>query len=62
MVHLGPVAASIAAYGNAECDVRAVARLIAGEIAPHGTLPVAIPEADGSGEAYPIGHRADLSG
>src|SRR5690625_1880269 len=62
VVHLGPVAASIAAYGNAECDVRAVARLIAGEIAPHGTLPVAIPEADGSGEAYPIGHRADLSG
>src|SRR5699024_4639500 len=62
VVHLGPVAASIAAYGNAGCGVRAVARRGAGEIAPHGTLPVAIPEADGSGEAYPIGHRADLSG
>lgn len=60
-VHVGEVAASIAAYGNAECDVRAVARLIAGEITPRGTLPVAIPEADGSGEAFPLGHRADFA-
>lgn len=61
VVHLGEVAASIAAYGNADCDVRAVARLIAGQISPQGSLPVAIPEADGTGEAFPIGHRAEFA-
>lgn len=55
-VHVGEVAASIAAYGNADCVLRALAGLVAGRISATGRLPVPIPTADGSGEAYPIGH------
>lgn len=62
VVHVGPVNSSIAAYGNSACNVRAVARLVAGDIKPKGTLPVAIPEADGTGEAYPLGHKARFGG
>ncbi|MDN6399265.1 MAG: glycoside hydrolase family 3 protein [Brachybacterium sp.] len=56
VVHVGEVAASIAAFGNADASLQAIAKLIAGEIKAKGTLPVPIPTADGTGEAYPIGH------
>ncbi|MGO1407694.1 MAG: glycoside hydrolase family 3 protein [Brachybacterium sp.] len=56
VVHVGEVAASIAAYSNADASLQAIAKLIAGEIKAKGTLPVPIPTADGTGEAYPIGH------
>ncbi|GAA1485383.1 glycoside hydrolase family 3 protein [Brachybacterium fresconis] len=56
VVHVGEVAASLAAYGNSECNLRAVAGAVAGAVHTKGTLPVAIPTADGTGEAFPIGH------
>lgn len=62
VVHLPEVNSSIAAYGNSACNLRAVARLVAGDITPKGTLPVAIPEADGTGEAYPLGHKVSFGG
>ena len=56
VVHVGEVAASIAAYGNADASLRALAGVLAGTVAPRGKLPVAIPAADGTGEAFPLGH------
>ena len=56
VVHVGEVAASLAAYGNSDCNLEAVAGALAGDVSLRGTLPVAIPTADGSGEAFPIGH------
>lgn len=56
VVHVGEVAASLAAYGNSDCNLEAVAGVLAGDVSLRGTLPVAIPTADGSGEAFPIGH------
>ncbi len=55
VVHVGPVDASIAAYAYTDCSLRAVARLAAGRMLASGKLPVAIPTADGKGEAFPIG-------
>lgn len=56
VVHLGEVAASLATYSYTEPSLRALARVVAGEIRAKGSLPVPIPTADGSGQAYPIGH------
>ena len=56
VVHVGEVAASIAAYGNADASLRALAGVLAGTVAARGKLPVAIPAADGTGEAFPLGH------
>lgn len=56
VVHVGEVAASMAAYGNSDCNLRAVAGVVAGAVTLRGKLPVAIPTADGTGEAYLIGH------
>ena len=56
VVHVGEVAASLAAYGDADCSLRAVAGVVAGAVRLRGRLPVAIPTADGTGEAFPIGH------
>ncbi|MBB5832462.1 glycoside hydrolase family 3 protein [Brachybacterium aquaticum] len=56
VVHVGPVAASLAAYGNADASLRAIAGVLAGTVKARGTLPVPVPHADGTGEAYPIGH------
>ncbi|MGO2719225.1 glycoside hydrolase family 3 protein [Brachybacterium tyrofermentans] len=56
VVHVGEVAASMAAYGNSDCNLRAVAGVVAGAVNLRGKLPVAIPTADGTGEAFPLGH------
>jgi beta-N-acetylhexosaminidase len=56
VVHVGPVAASLAAYGNADASLQALAGVLAGEVKARGRLPVAIPTADGTGEAFPLGH------
>ncbi|WP_193105735.1 glycoside hydrolase family 3 protein [Brachybacterium sp. FME24] len=56
VVHVGEIAASLAAYGNSDCTLRAVAGVVAGAVNLRGKLPVAIPTADGTGEAYPLGH------
>lgn len=62
VVHVGPVNSSIAAYGNSACNLKAIGRLVAGGIKPKGELPVPIPEADGTGEVYPLGHKARFGG
>lgn len=56
VVHVGEVAASLAAYGNADASLQALAGVLAGEVKARGKLPVAIPTADGTGEAFPLGH------
>lgn len=56
VVHVGEVAASLAAYGHADVSLRALAGVLAGEVKARGKLPVAIPTADGTGEAFPLGH------
>jgi len=56
VVHVGEVAASLAAYGNADASLRAIAGVLAGTVRTRGKLPVPIPTADGTGEAYPLGH------
>ncbi|MGP9845165.1 glycoside hydrolase family 3 protein [Brachybacterium sp. 107] len=56
VVHVGEVAASMAAYGNSDCNLRAVAGVVAGAVNLRGKLPVAIPTADGTGETFPLGH------
>ncbi|MFD4008228.1 glycoside hydrolase family 3 protein [Brachybacterium paraconglomeratum] len=56
VVHVGEVAASLATYGNADASLRALAGVLAGEVKARGKLPVAIPSADGTGEAFPLGH------
>ncbi len=56
VVHVGEVAASLATYSTADVSLRALAGVLAGTVKPSGTLPVPIPTADGSGEAFPIGH------
>ncbi|GAA1487864.1 glycoside hydrolase family 3 protein [Brachybacterium sacelli] len=56
VVHVGDVAASLAAYGDSACSLRAVAGAVAGSVHTTGRLPVPIPTADGTGEAFPLGH------
>ena len=56
VVHVGEVDASLAAYGTSDCNLEALAGALAGDVNLRGTLPVPIPTADGTGEAYPIGH------
>lgn len=56
VVHVGEVAVSLASYGNADASLRALAGVLTGTVRTRGKLPVAIPQADGTGEAYPLGH------
>ncbi|WP_394216257.1 glycoside hydrolase family 3 protein [Brachybacterium vulturis] len=56
IVHVGPVAASLATYSTTHCSLEALVGVLAGDVTLQGTLPVPIPTADGTGEAYPIGH------
>ena len=56
VVHVGEVAVSLAAYGNADASLRALAGVLTGTVRTRGKLPVAIPQTDGTGEAYPLGH------
>jgi beta-N-acetylhexosaminidase len=43
-------------YGYTTHQVESLVRVMFGEVAPTGKLPVSIPRADGSGELYPFGH------
>lgn len=45
----------LAAYSYNAVSLRAAARVLVGETTPSGTLPVAIPSADGTGILYPFG-------
>jgi beta-N-acetylhexosaminidase len=56
VVHLGDVAASIAAYGDSDAGLTALAGVLSGALRTRGRLPVPIPTADGTGEAFPLGH------
>lgn len=56
VVHVGEVGASLATYGNTDVSLRSLAKVLAGEVRATGSLPVPIPTADGTGEAYPLGH------
>ncbi|WP_319641469.1 glycoside hydrolase family 3 protein, partial [Brachybacterium squillarum] len=55
VVHVGEVDTSIALYSDARCSLRALAGIVVGRVSPAGRLPVAIPTADGTGEAYAYG-------
>lgn len=56
VVHVGAVDAAVAAYAGNATVLRSLARMLSGRLHPSGTLPVAIPTADGTGEAFPLGH------
>ncbi|WP_198667457.1 glycoside hydrolase family 3 protein [Glycomyces dulcitolivorans] len=53
--HLGGVNASLVAYSYAAPSLAALAKVIAGAIAPTGALPVDVPAASGE-VLYPFGH------
>lgn len=46
----------LATYSATDVAMEALARVVYGETAPSGRLPVAVPAADGAGELYPFGH------
>ena len=48
--------ACVAAYAPNAVTMRALARVLCGEVGPRGRLPVEIPTADGAGVLYPYGH------
>ncbi|GGJ17050.1 glycoside hydrolase family 3 protein [Streptomyces brasiliensis] len=49
--------AHLAIYSWTDVEVRAAARVIAGQVEPRGKLPVAVPRADDPAQVlYPIGH------
>lgn len=58
VAHHAETAAALVTYGYADVSMTAVARVIAGKVAPSGKLPVAIPEPDGTGTTvrYPLGY------
>ncbi|GAA1677892.1 glycoside hydrolase family 3 protein [Glycomyces endophyticus] len=53
--HLGEVNASLAAYSYTAPSLAALAKVIAGAVAPSGALPVDVPGASGE-VLYPFGH------
>ena len=56
VVHLMDVAVAIAAYGDSDAGLTALAGVLSGALRTRGRLPVPIPTADGTGEAFPLGH------
>ncbi|MFD4507876.1 glycoside hydrolase family 3 protein [Streptomyces sp. NPDC058457] len=51
------VKACLATYSWTDVELRAAARVIAGQVAPHGRLPVPVQRADDPAQVlYPIGH------
>ncbi|MET9018902.1 glycoside hydrolase family 3 N-terminal domain-containing protein [Actinopolymorpha sp. NPDC004070] len=48
--------AGVAVYAPTAVTMRALARVLCGEVGPRGRLPVEIPTADGTGVLYPYGH------
>lgn len=57
VAHLPGVAAYVASYSWTDVELRAAARVIAGEADPRGTLPVPVQRADDPAAVlYPVGH------
>ncbi|MDT0399331.1 MULTISPECIES: glycoside hydrolase family 3 protein [Streptomyces] len=57
VAHLPGVAAYVATYSWTDVELRAAARVIAGKVDPHGTLPVPVQRADDPAQVlYPVGH------
>ncbi|MEW1777436.1 glycoside hydrolase family 3 protein [Streptomyces sp. NPDC086777] len=57
VAQLPSVKAYVAAYSWTDVELRAAARVIAGEVAPRGALPVPVQRADDPARVlYPIGH------
>ncbi|MFD4598064.1 glycoside hydrolase family 3 protein [Streptomyces sp. NPDC058464] len=57
VAQLPSVKACLATYSWTDVELRAAARVIAGQVAPHGRLPVPVPRADDPAQVlYPIGH------
>ncbi|MEU6195216.1 glycoside hydrolase family 3 protein [Streptomyces sp. NPDC047061] len=57
VAQLPSLKACLATYSWTDVELRAAARVIAGQVAPHGRLPVPVPRADDPAQVlYPIGH------
>ncbi|MEU6008031.1 glycoside hydrolase family 3 protein [Streptomyces sp. NPDC047453] len=57
IAHLPTVPAYLAAYSWTDVELRAAARVIAGQVRPHGRLPVPVQRADDPAQVlYPIGY------
>ncbi|MEU2335533.1 glycoside hydrolase family 3 protein [Streptomyces sp. NPDC006654] len=57
VAHLPMVKACLASYSWTDVELRAAARVIAGRVAPRGSLPVPVQRADDPARVlYPIGH------
>ncbi|MEU6090452.1 glycoside hydrolase family 3 protein [Streptomyces sp. NPDC047085] len=57
VAQLPAVKAYVATYSWTDVELRAAARVIAGQVAPHGRLPVPVQRADDPAQVlYPIGH------
>jgi beta-N-acetylhexosaminidase len=52
----------LATYGYTAAQLEALTRVVFGEIAPRGRLPVSVPRADGGGVLYPLGHGLGFGG
>jgi beta-N-acetylhexosaminidase len=62
VAHLPDVPAVLAAYCWTDVEVRAAARVIAGQVAPTGKLPVPVQRADDPAQVlYPVGHGLTYS-
>lgn len=51
--------AAVVSYGFAPVSLQAIADVLSGQINASGALPVAVPEADGTGEVFALGHGLD---
>jgi beta-N-acetylhexosaminidase len=57
VAHLPGVRAFVAAYSWTDVELRAAARVIAGRVAPRGSLPVPVQRADDPAQVlFPVGH------
>lgn len=56
VAHHAATTAAVVTYGYADVSLESLARVLAGTVRPTGTLPVAVPEADGETERYALGH------
>ncbi|WP_298805073.1 glycoside hydrolase family 3 protein [uncultured Pseudokineococcus sp.] len=55
VAHLPGVTTSLATYSTTPVAMRSLARVLHGDVAPAGRLPVDVPAADGSGVLLPLG-------
>jgi beta-N-acetylhexosaminidase len=57
IAHLSNVSTYVATYGYRPVSMKALAKVLVGEVNPAGKLPVAIPEAGQTTTLlYPVGH------